>query len=350
MRPPEQFGGRDARYQLSNKPNSELDEDLCSYLTTYPKAVTIQHWQLRDLVHCPSKAGEVFAVNRGRILQHDLANCRTHVAADLTFDPTCIAVASGYLAAGGQNSQLDFRASPTTGRSGASSPSIYKGLCGGSVNNALRIAQDASQSLRLFVCNNDDTIKIFSLAMGSLVSMVSCPVAINHCALSPRGTHLVCVGDNSHTYVYQATHSAYRPQHVYTESSDAGMSCDWGPSGSCFAAASQDGSVVVYDHRIQGTVARFYTPLACRNVRFSPAPLDLLAFTEHRGRCHLADSRMWPRQQVLHVSDVPEVEPDISGLAFSPCGSVLYVGLEDGIVAYDIDTVGRRSFGMASIA
>lgn len=37
---------------------------------------------------------------------------------------------------------------------------------------------------------------------------------------------------------------------------------------------------------------------ACRNVKFSPAPLDLLAFAEHRSRCHLVDCRMWDRQQV----------------------------------------------------
>ena len=37
---------------------------------------------------------------------------------------------------------------------------------------------------------------------------------------------------------------------------------------------------------------------ACRNVKFGPAPLDLMAFTEHRGRCHKVDSRMWGRRQV----------------------------------------------------
>ncbi len=41
-----------------------------------------------------------------------------------------------------------------------------------------------------------------------------------------------------------------------------------------------------------------YQSQACRNVKFSPAPLDLLAFAEHRSRCHLVDCRMWDRQQV----------------------------------------------------
>ena len=131
------------------------------------------------------------------------------------------------------------------------------------------------------------------------------------------------------------------------------MGCDWSrcPSGSLFAAASQDGVCAVWDHRCDGTspVARFQTPLACRNVKFSPlAALDLLAFSEHRGRCHLADARMWPKQQILAVGEVPEMV-DISGMSFSPCGKMLYVGCEDQIVAYHIDTGARRSFAAYSM-
>ena len=41
--------------------------------------------------------------------------------------------------------------------------------------------------LRLFVCNNDDTIKMYSLSGGTLATVLRCPVAINYCALSPSG-------------------------------------------------------------------------------------------------------------------------------------------------------------------
>lgn len=160
------------------------------------------------------------------------------------------------MAAGGQNSQLDVRRL-------ADGSIVYKGHCGGSVNNALHIARDASQQvgeqgvlsagagawrvggwvvvdasackmyggahaverhrqeqghsraaawrsrampppltcaclppphfppttlqLRLFVCNNNDTVKVYGLASGTLVTMLRCPVAINYCALSPSG-------------------------------------------------------------------------------------------------------------------------------------------------------------------
>lgn len=164
--------------------------------------------------------------------------------------PTSMTVGHGFVAAGGQNSQLDVR------RLGGGEI-VYKGHCGGSVNNALHIARDASRQassprsrplphtrpagagkgpvpwrtpscvsprtqhvamprlrqtssehspliesrpfdslppcapavpqLRLFVCNNDDTIKVYGLASGALVTMLRCPVAINYCALSPCG-------------------------------------------------------------------------------------------------------------------------------------------------------------------
>jgi WD40 repeat protein len=319
-----------------------------------PLQVTIAHWQLRDLLHCPYRAGEVFAVNRRRVLRHDLTACRTDVAAELSFEPTSMTVGSGHLAAGGQSSQLDIRRCSSTAHS--SGDATFKGHCGGSVNNALRLARDASHHLRLFVCNNDDTVKIFSVRDGALAGVVRCPVAINHCALSPDGALLAAVGDNRHTYVYKATPTGYRVVKVYTEATDAGMGCDWSPGGGgsfggvgLLAAASQDGLTAVWDFRSDDVVARFRTQLACRSVRFAPAPLDVLAFAEHRGRLHVADARMWPRRQVLHVSGAPELEPDISGVAFSPCGRRLYAGMEDAIVAYHVDSGGRRSFAMAEL-
>jgi hypothetical protein len=52
---------------------------------------------------------------------------------------------------------------------------------------------------------------------------------------------------------------------------------------------------------------------------------------------------------VLHVGGSPDLEPDISGLAFSPSGRRLYVGTEAGLAAYDVDTMARRSFPHADL-
>ena len=51
-----------------------------------------------------------------------------------------MAVGQGYVAAGGQNSQLDVRRL-------AGGEVVYKGHVGGSVNNALHIARDAGHQV-----------------------------------------------------------------------------------------------------------------------------------------------------------------------------------------------------------
>ena len=53
--------------------------------------------------------------------------------------------------------------------------------------------------------------------------------------------------------------------------------------------------------------------------------------------------------QVLPVSPGGELDLDISGLAFSPTGRRLYVGTEEGIAAYEVDTTARRGFPLAEL-
>lgn len=58
--------------------------------------------------------------------------------------------------------------------------------------------------LRLFVSNNDRTVKVFDLPSMRLMSTISCPVAVNYAALSPDGNYLACVGDSGATHIYRA--------------------------------------------------------------------------------------------------------------------------------------------------
>lgn len=58
--------------------------------------------------------------------------------------------------------------------------------------------------LRLFVSNNDHTVKIFDVPSMRLMSTVTCPVAVNYAALSPDGRFLACVGDSGATHIYRA--------------------------------------------------------------------------------------------------------------------------------------------------
>ena len=317
------------------------EHNPCSLWSTLPRSTTIQHWQLRDLVQCPYSRTEVFSVQRNRIVRHDLETMRSSTVRTLGFEPTCFAIADDCFAAGGQASQFELR---------NGNEIVFEGSTGGSVNNAVRIAKDHSGQARVFVCNNDESIKIHAIDTGRFVGFVRCVTAVNHCSIRPGdGRDLVCVGDNRHTYLYTARPTGYTPVHIYTEATDAGMSCDWSPSGWLFAAAFQDGLTAVWDIRCQSPITKFYTSLACRSVRFSPAPLDLLAFSEHRERIHIADSRMWPRQQIVNVGATAVIEPDIAGFCFSPCGRRLFVGTDETLLMYNVDTSSRRSFAKAEI-
>lgn len=62
---------------------------------------------------------------------------------------------------------------------------------------------------RLFVCNNDNTIKVYNLLgdMHAPVTSVRCPTPINYAALSKGLGLLACVGDCPKTMLYKATES-----------------------------------------------------------------------------------------------------------------------------------------------
>ena len=95
--------------------------------------------------HGSSTAGSCHMLSRHPCLVAGLPAPCAAPAACLPFVPACpqptsMAVGQGYVAAGGQNSQLDVRRL-------AGGEVVYKGHVGGSVNNALHIARDAGHQV-----------------------------------------------------------------------------------------------------------------------------------------------------------------------------------------------------------
>lgn len=87
----------------------------------------------------------------------------------------------------------------------ASGRQCFKGTVGGTVNNALHVGRHpGSGELRLYVCNNDDSVKVFALPSMAPLATIRTPVPANYAALSPDGAHLVVVGDCSSTLLYEA--------------------------------------------------------------------------------------------------------------------------------------------------
>ncbi|KAJ3304614.1 hypothetical protein HDV03_002567 [Kappamyces sp. JEL0829] len=240
--------------------------------------------------------------------------------------------------------------SPTSIASGSSQLTV-----GGSINNALCISKHNGQT-RILICNNDETIKVYSLPDLQRITSISFPTAVNYAAVSPDGKRMVVVGDTAQVFLYSITSSgAYEKMASLTASNDAGFSCAWNQSSEKFAVASQDGFVSIWDIRSTEKITKIATTQhpqvkgACRCVKFSPSgSMDLLAFSEHVSYVNLVDARTFNEKQTIRVSPMGS-DQHISGICFSPDSQALFVGLEHSMLQYDIDTVGRRCFPEGSL-
>jgi len=80
-------------------------------------------------------------------------------------------IRNGFLAVGGQRSQLMVK--QLNGQWYAQT------VVGGSINNALCISNHP-YGTRLYICNNDETIKIYTLPGLQRVEFISLPTAVNY--------------------------------------------------------------------------------------------------------------------------------------------------------------------------
>lgn len=220
--------------------------EQCAFVKPNPRKFnqrsTIQHWQLRDLILCPPVSNKFIFVNHNNVNYFDTeTQAVTPALRDLAFSPTSITSGYGYLAAGGQRSQLMVRSLDNDWTAQAT--------VGGSINNAMCISQHAS-STRLLICNNDETIKIFSLPDLQKIQTISFPTAVNYASVSPDGRKLLAVGDSPEVFMFNITPNGdYIKVATLAGATDAGFSCSWNQSSEKFAVASQDGYVSVWDIR-----------------------------------------------------------------------------------------------------
>ncbi|KAJ2577649.1 hypothetical protein GGH19_001125 [Coemansia sp. RSA 1807] len=351
------------------------------------------HWQLRDVVLCPSTKPELYSIYRCNVDRYDISKHQsTRVLGDLDFDPVSMAVGGDYIVVGGQRAEL-----AVARLSDPRSTTIVRS--GGSINNFVALdrapsmlprrrfrdsaafTEDGVTSLnitsghdtpRLLVCNNDHSVRLLTLPGLDIITELKFPTAINYAAVSPDGTKMCVVGDTNQVYLFSKRGDSFEEIAVMTASNDASFSCDWSQSSELFAVGSQDGYVTVWDVRSQQKMVQLETYQhgrsrgACRNVKFSPSgSVDLLAFSEHTSYVNIVDTRSFEKRQVLRVgsdtySDFPDFfAPDsptlvnqdmqITGLRFAPDSSSLFVGLEESILEYVVDRIGRYSFASSEI-
>ncbi|KAI8807093.1 WD40-repeat-containing domain protein [Cladochytrium replicatum] len=323
-------------------------EFVKQYPKKYPQRTTIQHPQLRDLLACPKSRNEFYFVHQNNVFGYETETKQTsHVLKDLTFSPTSLTTGCGYLAAGGPQSQLMVRQLYTSW--------FAQTTVSGSINNALCISSHLG-STRLLICNNDETIKVYSLPGLQRLTSLSLPTAVNYASVSPDGRKMVAVGDTNAAYLFDISASGgYQQIATWTATSEACFSCSWNQTSEKFAVASQDGCVCVWDIRSSEKLAKLTTKQfphkkgAARCVKFSPSgSIDLLMYSEHVSYINLVDARTFNERQTLRVAP-PGFDQHISGLTFTPDSKTIFVGLENAVMEYDVDTMSRRCFPEGSI-
>ncbi|KAG9065708.1 hypothetical protein KI688_001997 [Linnemannia hyalina] len=245
------------------KSQTQIIRDDCEFLKPIPRVhqqrLTIQHWQLRDLITCPKTSEEFIYVNQNAVNAYNTrTKATTQLMKDLTFHPTSLTASCGYLAAGGQRSQLMVRQMNSNWFAHTS--------VGGSINNALCISEHLGGT-RLLISNNDETIKVYSLPGLQRLANIQLPTAVNYGGYQKIGT--------------------------YTATTEA-------------------------------------------------------SFSEHVSYVNLVDARTFHDRQVIRVAP-PGNDEHISGIAMSPDSKVCFVGLENSVLEFDVDTITRRSFPSGSL-
>ncbi|KAJ1792667.1 hypothetical protein LPJ59_004813 [Coemansia sp. RSA 2399] len=369
------------------------------------------HWQLRDVVLCPSQKPELYSIYRCNVDKYDIQKQQsTRILGDLDFDPVSLAVGGDFVVVGGQRAELAVArlsdpCAPTVVRSGGSinnfvaldqsQPALPRrrfrdsaAFIEDGVTN-LNIMNNSSSMPRLMACNNDHTVRLMSLPDLRLVTELKFPTAVNYAAISPDGTKMCVVGDSSDVFLFSKRGDDFEKIATLTASNDSSFSCDWNQGSQLFAVGSQDGYATVWDIRTQQKMVQLETFQhgrsrgACRNVKFSPSgSIDLLAFSEHTSYVNVVDTRSFEKRQILCASstgnnalhsggsgsgggsamnnavqaafsmaDSPSLmSPDlqITGLRFASDSSALFVGLEESILEYSVDKIGRYSFSTSA--
>ena len=195
------------------------------------------------------------------------------------------------------------------------------------------------------VRNNDKTVRIFSLTQSRLLKTLEFPTAMNHASISPDGNLLLAVGDEGRAFFCKRVrlsgatidgdssysrydwHQIAEPElRLSGHQQEACFTTAFSPSGHICAVASQSGIVTIFDTALihddmdvdeavidvlkssrQAAVSTWYG--AVRSMSFSPAPWDLLAWAEDRGRVCVVDLRngLYSKQVIALETDSPDL-------------------------------------------
>ncbi|KAG2190974.1 hypothetical protein INT46_006443 [Mucor plumbeus] len=324
------------RYSIQN------DGSFVSVKNVHKIATFIQHWQLRNLIVSPFN-NIIIRTKRHALYKYDTkTGVDTCYQDSLPFTPTSIHTKYGFLALGGQTGMLMIK--------DLSTGWFDIKTAGKGMNNSICLSQH-DDGIYMTVCNNDQTISVFTVPNMEKIQLLKMSSAINYSSVSPDNKKVLFTSDQGVAYLYKINQDGlYTDKCEYKVSEEPSLSCAWNQSSDMFAITSQDGFVNIYNIDSTTRLCQLgssevrKTKKAPRSVQFSTGPLDLLAYAEHVNNVYIVDTRTFETRQIVRLS--PENEDhSITGLTFSPNSRSLYVGLEDRLIELQIDVSARRQFG-----
>ncbi|KAL8838231.1 MAG: hypothetical protein Q9170_002221 [Blastenia crenularia] len=211
-------------------------------------------------------------------------------------------------------------------------PEVQIHELGGSITNSAtihRLPSDQKGHRDEIVCtmtNNDSTVRIYSLSQSRILATLHFPTMMNHASISPDGQFLIAVGDKptaffcrriptstgdaggDHGYPSLTWKQISELELTPASSKDACFTTAFSPSGHICAVAQQSGIITIFDTSMikegmddEDAVIEVLRSSrdsldgdylgAIRSMSFSPAPWDLLAWAEDRGRICVSDLR-----------------------------------------------------------
>ncbi|KAJ4300273.1 hypothetical protein N0V88_002945 [Collariella sp. IMI 366227] len=298
------------------------------------------HWQLRSLVGTDEYKGHHYVYfpvpapdNRSsQVHSLDVDTRETAIVKRLSFNPRCLVARNGWVCCGGElgiftafrvgerrrlhdaDREPDFPDNerllgevPSMSSATSTLPPTEKDLLARSnafgkdrVNcitlwspptlfNAVDGAYDQDIAV---LANNDSSVMVVSLGDQEALDKITYPDYMNRGVISPDGRLLVAISDDPYLYIHERKEKKSEAALPFRGSFAACFSS----TGRYLAVGTQYGTISIFDAALLGVsgadplLTSFNTSRsnaefgAVRDMAFSPGPIDLLAWTEDRGR------------------------------------------------------------------
>ncbi|PVU87771.1 hypothetical protein BB561_006185 [Smittium simulii] len=322
------------------------------------------HWQLKDLITFGTDKDYIYTSCDQEITKYNvLTNESSVVYNDLSFSPISIAVGPKYIAACSESGNLllfDKYNTLNTKTERVCYDVVNKLIFDNTSYNPYIVPQNHETSNdRLIVCNNDLSIKIYSVPDLLLIDQITFQKPVNYASISPDNTKMAAVGDSNQAYIFNRRGESFEKMFNLKVSGYSSFACDWNQKSNILAIGSQEGITDLWDIRYLKTLATFETtkvngiPTACRNIKFTKnGCVDLLAIGEQESFVNLIDARTFDTNQILPTNGNPMYDVDdpinahtttrnyhpIAGMQFSPDCTSLFIATQAHICEFGINS------------